>query len=317
MRNRLSILAGVLLAASVFSQDVEESEFYSISDVFEDTDVIASVEENKSSETVEIAESPKLDTSTVQFVKTEYVIDMPKENNGFSGGVGVGVYAFDMSPVRRLISARQKEESLNETSNTLRISEYDFLSKVDKREAVPTIRTIFYGINETKFHIGGVLEVGGRTWQLSNDLKDSVVTMGFVVAKAGVFMEQVLVHNDKNYLALGATLGGGGSGVGFFSRKGTKTFWENDDKTRGDWKHDDDDDDDDGIFGKKMLGAASGFVYFDVDLAYILSITKRFHLRFDAMCDIMGSKNGYNLAGDDYGIVNAGGAFSVVWGSKQ
>jgi len=327
MKNHFSILAGILLAASVFAQEIEEAD---IADAGRNTTTIESGA-NVSTKTENIAAIPvveeklKLDTATEPFVKTEYVIDTPEENNGFCGGIGFGIYSFDMSPVRRLISNRETEE-LTDTSNSLHIFDYEFLRKVGKSEAVPTFRMMFYGINETKFHIGGVFEFGGRTWQIQNTAKDSVVMMGFAVAKLGLLMEQVVVHNDKNYLAFGATIGGGATGVGFFSRKGSKSSFVStsddnsqnirscyDDKNK--WNYCDDSDD--GIFGKKKLGAASGFVYLDVNLAYILSVSKRLHLRFDAICDIMGSKSGYNLAGDDYGIVNPGGAFSLIWGSKQ
>jgi hypothetical protein len=328
-KNHLSVLAGVLLAAGIFAQEIEEAEIVDFAEIREVTEIaeVAEIVEVVEVESKVIVEKKplKLDTAVtqqgVQFIKTEYVIDVPKENNGFSGGIGFSLYSFDMSPVRRLISAREKEElSMSDTVKTLRISEYDFLSRIDKREAIPAFHAVFYGINETKFHFGGLFEIGGYSCRNKNSLKDSVVTMGFIFGKAGVLMEQVFLHNDKHYLALGGTVGGGWSGVGFFGRKGTTTFWENNNNNNSrhydykDYDYDKDYDDNDKT---NFIGAGSVFAFLDVNLSYILSVKKRFHLRFDGLCNIMGSRKGYYFSGNDYGIVNPGGAFSLIWGSKQ
>jgi len=283
MRVYLRVSAVVLFAVNVFAQEIGE---VSVSDTI-------------------------ITSQGVQFVKTEYVIDKPKESkNSFSGGAGFSVSAFDMSPVRRIISAREREElRLSDTAKTLRISGYNFLDEVSKREAILSGRALFYGINKSKFHIGGVLEVAGSRWDSRNLEKDSILTMLFVSAKTGVLMEQVLWHNDKNYLALGGTIGTGWNGVIFTGRReGSGHFWGGS-SNNYDWENKD--------WEKDYLVSGSTFVSLDLNLAYIVQVAKVLHLRFDALCNIMGSRSGYGFSGDSWGIVNPGGALSLIFGRKQ
>ena len=322
MKVYLKVLAGVMLAVSVFAQEIAE---IPAEDTI-DTEAAAAIAEVPAAPVpapvVSVAQAnPISDTITtsdgVVFVKTEYVIDRPqsKRRAFFCGGAGFSVSAFDMSPVRHIIAARETEElRLSDTAKTLRISDYNFLNEVSKREAILSGRALFYGINKSKFHIGGVLEVAGSRWDSRNSEKDSILTMLFISVKTGVLMEQVLWHNDKNYLALGGTVGTGWNGVIFTGRReGSGHFWggssNNYDWENKDWENKD--------WEKDYLVSGSSFVSLDLNLTYIVQVAKVLHLRFDALCNIMGSNSGYGFSGDRWGIVNPGGAFSLIFGRKQ
>jgi hypothetical protein len=254
-------------------------------------------------------EERNLPPSGINAVNTEYVLEMERKRRYRGlGGIGFGVYAMDMSPVRELLIQREADERImSQTDSSLRISAYNLLDKVGKREAMPSFRAIFYIANENKFNLGGLFEAGFASWRNGNVARDTTVTMQFGYTKCGLTMEQILAHDGRNHVALGAALGVGGLGVMVFANRGNGGFWEGDDY----------DDDDDWSYGDgRSLYAGSIFGFADLNATYILSITQRFHLRLDALCNFMGSKNGYNFSGDGYFTVNSGGALSFVWGKQ-
>lgn len=230
-------------------------------------------------------------------------------HRGFSGGLTITPFAFDMGPLKDAITHRENDEKgLPQSDSTLRIGHLDFNSGIDNYEPLVMVGFKGYAGLKDGWRIGGTVRGGFRSFEESIPKTDSVVSLGFGLVQTGFLLEHAFRPMEKSAIVLGGELGFGGymavfvkhESVGLSGFTGGPNSMHDGYSNNDEWEND-------------VLDAWSSFGYFNMNVGFVHSFKKWFHLGIDLVGEFHFSGDG--LSGQDsFFTSNPGGSIRFMFG---